>query len=235
MGYLQEVAQNASTAGVTSLVLTIPGGVTVPAGHTVVVFEGAHTAASRLLSTVVDSQSNTYTVNAPSSVIATHTAIGKAFLTTQLTAGDTITLTWNGATLSCAAIALEFSGPTNAAVDKVISGGSTTAQSSMTTNTSATTAQAIEILVAHVFSKWGSTVPSDDLTPDSPWIELPMAATSGSSSIHCSVHPMWQSVSSTGTYTASATTTGSHIWRMSGATLRAVAVALGRSFAAIFG
>jgi hypothetical protein len=216
--YVKAVASGSVSDGtpITDLVLTLAGGVSVPAGHTILLAAGGGAVSSRTVSTIVDSQGNTWELSRNDGSGSFPLCIAKCSLTTDLNAGDTITITWSGTMGTVIAVAHEFSNLGSAAVDQTASAnGSTTAPSSGTTGA---TAVADELVFGAVLAVWVTVEPSDDFTPGAGYTELPAVLTTGGSSVHRALHTEYRLVSATGTYAADGTFATAHNWRASVAT-----------------
>jgi hypothetical protein len=185
----------------TTLVLTIPGGVTVAVGRTLYVGSMVQAGATRTL-TVTDSKGNTWTTDVANGG-SSQTSLAKSHITVALVAADTITLTWSGAVNTRVATVCEFSNlDTASGVDKTATGAGNTA--TPTTAATTTTAQADELLIGVVGISHGAEVPSDNpFTAGTDYTAVGRGATTGASSNHRAVSLEYRGVLATGTYTAS--------------------------------
>lgn len=233
--FVREVLASADFLTSASLVLTIPAGVTIPAGNTLYIGAMISAGATRTLSTVVDSKGNTWTIDT-SAGGSSLTSIAKCHATLPLVAGDTITLTWNGALVTRVATLCEFSNlDTTAGVDKVASAtGTSTAPLSAAT---ATTTQADELLVGVIGVVHGSEVPNtNQVSAGTSYTIAGRAETTGASPSHRSVVLEFRGVAATGAYTSSGSLTVTRTWAaLVGAYKASAFVAHPRSSAAVIG
>lgn len=219
-----------SSGTATTMVLTLGAGKSVAAGDTVMVTACLRgTAGTRNLTGVTDSKGNTYTV-ARSDLAFVNASIAKAYITTPLVAGDTITLTASGTVNRTVATASVFSGLDNVAVDKTAVGAATS--NSPATAATSTTAQADELLIGVTSVNWGNTTPTDDFTAGSGYTKLTWIGT-GAMVTTVACFPEYKIVAATGTYVADGTIVTSRAWTAAIATFKGGTTAHPRSFATI--
>jgi len=180
----------------------------VSAGHTLIGAVNTTVVSATPTITVVDSKSNTYTVDAQVDSNSTDlTVVFSANITNALTTSDTLTITFNDGTHNRWAISVEeFDDIMTTPRDKtVINGGIGT---SMTSTATATTTAANEL----VFGGFGvANSSAKTFTVGSGFSSSTYRTTSAGSSDR-GVWNEWQYVTSTGAQTAAATVSVSTTW-----------------------
>lgn len=185
-----------SDAFASSFNITVPAG-GVAAGNTLII-SLACADSSFTVSSITDSSSNSYNLNRVSSSFGSYVLlVCDAHITTALNASDTISVTLGGAT-GGSAIVSEFSGIAAASFLDQTQNNVVVFDTAHTSNATATTAQADELV-------FGSHVTNDTSvtwTPDSPF-------TSNEADVYFSAWKQivqYKVVSATGTYASTGTT-----------------------------
>lgn len=170
--FVQQVGTATATASASTLVFTVPAGVSTTAGNTLIL---AAEAPGSVTFTAADSKGNSYaTARRDASGSTLSNGILASTTTTGLVAGDTITLTTSAAQWATLAI-YEFAGIT-AAADLTVGSNVTTASTSYDT-TSGTVLTGPHVLFSLVGMNTGGRV----ATPtDTGWIALGNAAVTAS-------------------------------------------------------
>lgn len=136
-----EIGHNESSAGAASLALVLTANVAVGAQ---VVIGAANRTPARTVTTVTDTQGNTYTVRGSLAGTNSRSTQIDCTVTTALSIGDTITVNFSGSQ-ACAASAFSFVGQAGSPLDQ--SGTNSAAGTSSFTVASGSTVQADEISV----------------------------------------------------------------------------------------
>lgn len=232
---VKAVGSAVDLSGSVTAVVTLGGGIDVPAGHHVIIGACWASGSARTLVSVGDTRGNSYSVDRNVTAgAALGAAIARGLITVALQAGDTITLTLSGAPASCIVAVDEWAGLDTVAVDKVNSGsGTSTAPLTVAT---ATTAAADELLIGLIGVNYGSVNPANgDLTPGASYTKSTFVGTS-SGTVERAVWFEYRIVSATGAYVADGTLITSRSWVAAIATYRiAPFTARPRSFAAVIG
>lgn len=175
VAFVKNVGSGTGTG--TTTVVTVPAaGVAI--GNMLVV-RGYQASSSAVVSSVVDTQGNTYSEWVAKSGTGDWIAAWKCAVTTALVSGNTITITWSVKGDSSLVVE-EFSGVANTEDGETIATGTST-----TPSATLTTTNAANLLVGHVGINNGSP---DGFTEDadsdggSTWVTL-TSATSGSDNI----------------------------------------------------
>lgn len=214
--FVQNVgAVGASTSG-TTLQLTISGlAAAVAVGNRVIVSAIGGGAAP---SSCVDSQSNSYSLDASGPNVDPRVAFLSAPITTALNNGDTITVTYAASTASRAFRVTEYSGLDTTPFDKSASSSGSAGTAADSTAT-ATLTQADELVVGAVGHV--STVGSFAFESLSPaWNHLGSIASTGTVR---TIQPGYRVVSATTAVACKATWTTSRNWSALVATYKAAA------------
>jgi hypothetical protein len=109
-GRIRKLGAAQQSSGSTTLVITVGAGAAVPVGHHVVIATGYGLGSTQTIA-VTDSKGNTYVKNIQADLntgATPHAAIAIGRITTQLVAGDTITVTYGAAVNVSDAIAYEY-------------------------------------------------------------------------------------------------------------------------------
>lgn len=205
IAFVKELVDYSDATSSNSISLTVPSG-GVPAGDTLIVTVEYETGTGSI-SSVSDSSSNTYTVDATGrfngSGNKTAISICSAYMTTALSSGDTITINFAASYNHKAAWVTEFSGLASSSfVDQTANNNGTNANT-VDSGTTATTTQADELL----FASFGvATTGSQTLVPES----SPISYTALSSKVYGGSE--YAIVSSTGTYNATGDFNSANHW-----------------------
>jgi hypothetical protein len=188
----------------TSQILTVPSGKVV-AGHHVIVAVAYGQASTRTV-TVADSKGNTYQQDAAADLTTgqtPHALIFSSHITTQLVAGDTITVTFSASASVPICGAYEYSGIASSSwLDQTATatGTGTTASSGNITTTAAS-----EVLVGVICNGGVSLATA---TVEAGWSEADNVSTAGAKNIEVEDLVVF----ATGTHAATAALSGSNDW-----------------------
>ena len=199
--FVKEVASTsqASYTYTNTLSLTVPAG-GVAQGDTIILFAGGSTTGN-LVTSVTDTKLNIYTIDAQKSSTSTsvNTNIVSAYMTTGLSPGDTIKVTYSTTSAMRMVSATEWSGiaPTGR-LDKTATnqGGSAT----LNGGTTAVTTQASELVVG----SFGGSV-NGSFTPGPSYTAFPTQLITNLGSTYRSQRQEYKIVSTTGAYQATGT------------------------------
>jgi hypothetical protein len=218
IAFVQTVLTSAAQPGAISQVLSIPGGVTITAGNSLIVCVA--TNGSKTLASVSDTKSNSYAValsplngsNGSANIAAAHNVAA-------MTSSDTITVTLSASTTTVVVSVLEFSGlATSSVLDQTASG--TGGSTSPATASSGTTAQNDELLIGAFMAVMQPTATT--FTAGASYTAQTTIGTTVGSNDR-SLITEYRIVSSTGAYTASGTFGATKTWSAALATYKASA------------
>lgn len=201
---VKKIATQQQNGGSTTLVLTCPVGMTaIPVGHHVAIAVG-YGQGSTVTIAAADSKSNTYVKNIQADLNTgntPHAAILIGRVTTQLVAGDTITVTFGSSVNLSDAIAYEYAG---LASSSWIDGTSIGATGTSTTPSSGndTTTQASDLLLSVTYHAAATT------TAGANWTLVDSQDNVGTKRLDVQE----QIVFATGTYAGTCTLSGSVDW-----------------------
>ncbi len=206
--FVQTVGSATAQTTGTTLSITVPAG-GVPSGHTVIL----HTLSDIMNNgpSVTDSRGNTYTRDrsAPDSGSTIRFSVFSCPITTDLQAGDTITITFPSSSTTRIAVVNEYSAVLNPVVVDVQNGKAGTG---ISPNINATTTHASDLLIASVGVAGDST---DSYTPDigNAWTALTRVGTTGGAfGANRTIDPAYRSVPAAGVYTFAPSLGTSSAW-----------------------
>jgi len=219
IAFVKNVGTAGNTTTGTTIAVTVPAA-GVAANNTIIVTFTMDPAAGTV--SVADTRGNAYTSNADitngSGTSGVRTVILSARVTTALTSGNTITVTFPSVAAKAVSVN-EFSG---IAAGNVLDRTSTATGTSTapTSNATAATQQADELLIGAIGAETSTT---ETFTVGASYTALTRIAsgTNGNIANHVTINPEFRIVAATGAYTATGTLGASRLWADAIATYRA--------------
>ena len=204
-----------------SQTLTLPGGTNLPVGTFVHVGIAYFTGVARVVTSFANSKGNTWAI-ANAAAATRRCEHITAVLTTALIAGDTLTIVYSGIPGQRLIWQVDaFSGVSPHTVDTEIT-GTAASGTAVSSGSTATTAQADELLIGGALILPGTTpaVAGDfTITPALGYTALPFVGTSESGN-NVGFWQGYRIVSATGAYSYGGTQSASRAWRASLGTYR---------------
>jgi hypothetical protein len=214
IAFVKQLGTNSQTNGGGTVTLAVPFA-GVAQGDTVMVW-AAMSGSGTTISSITDSRGNSYTVDSTiiNASFGFNTFIGSGYAATALAAGDTITVAFSASYYSLRLVAAaEFSGiPASGRLDQ--KAGATGNSAAPSSGSTATTAQATELVVGGLGSSSLAT-----FTPATGFTALTrVSATLGS--VNLSIYQAYELVQTRAQYQASGTLSASSPWNAGVATYR---------------